>query len=71
MHELAENEKLMGWLYVGGIPDKVKPETPQVRRSRQGAQGAVVVRFARDGRVAIARATSVSAVPATVVQANG
>jgi nitroreductase len=26
MHELAENEKLMGWLYVGGIPDKVKPE---------------------------------------------
>ena len=26
MHDLADNEKLMGWLYVGGIPDKVKPE---------------------------------------------
>ncbi len=26
MHGLAENEKLMGWLYVGGIPEKTKPE---------------------------------------------
>jgi nitroreductase len=25
MHELADNEKLLGWLYVGGIPAKVKP----------------------------------------------
>ena len=26
MHELADNEKLLGWLYVGGKPDKRKPE---------------------------------------------
>ena len=26
MHELADNEKLMGWLYVGGIPERSKPE---------------------------------------------
>jgi hypothetical protein len=25
-HGLAKNEKLMGWLYVGGKPDKSKPE---------------------------------------------
>lgn len=25
-HGLAKNEKLMGWLYVGGKPDKTKPE---------------------------------------------
>lgn len=25
MHDLADNEKLMGWLYVGGIPDKPMP----------------------------------------------
>lgn len=24
MHELGDNEKLMGWLYVGGIPEKTK-----------------------------------------------
>ncbi len=24
-HELAENEELMGWLYVGGVPDKPLP----------------------------------------------
>ena len=26
MHGLAPNEKLMGWLYVGGIPERTKPE---------------------------------------------
>ena len=26
MHGLAPNEKLMGWLYVGGIPDRTKSE---------------------------------------------
>ena len=26
MHGLADNEKLLGWLYVGGKPDKRKPE---------------------------------------------
>ena len=26
MHELEDNEKLLGWLYVGGKPDKRKPE---------------------------------------------
>jgi nitroreductase len=26
VHGLAKNEKLMGWLYVGGIPDRTKPE---------------------------------------------
>lgn len=26
VHHLADNEKLLGWLYVGGIPDKTKPE---------------------------------------------
>ena len=26
MHGLAPNEKLMGWLYVGGVPEKTKPE---------------------------------------------
>lgn len=26
MHELADNEKMMGWLYIGGIPAKTKPE---------------------------------------------
>ena len=25
MHKLARNEELLGWLYVGGIPEKVKP----------------------------------------------
>lgn len=25
-HGLAKNEKLMGWLYVGGIPEKTKPD---------------------------------------------
>jgi nitroreductase len=29
MHELADNEKLMGWLYVGGVPEKAKPEKKQ------------------------------------------
>ncbi len=27
MHGLAPNEQLLGWLYVGGIPDKVKAES--------------------------------------------
>jgi nitroreductase len=26
MHHLARNEKLLGWLYVGGVPAKTKPE---------------------------------------------
>jgi len=26
MHGLADNEKLLGWLYVGGLPEKTKPE---------------------------------------------
>jgi hypothetical protein len=26
MHKLADNERLMGWLYVGGVPEKTKPE---------------------------------------------
>ena len=26
MHDLGENEQLLGWLYVGGVPEKVKPE---------------------------------------------
>lgn len=26
MHELADNERLFGWLYVGGMPEKQKPE---------------------------------------------
>ncbi len=26
MHKLAPNEKLLGWLYVGGFPEKTKPE---------------------------------------------
>lgn len=26
LHGLADNEKLLGWLYVGGVPDKTKPE---------------------------------------------
>lgn len=26
MHGLAPNEKLLGWLYVGGLPEKTKPE---------------------------------------------
>lgn len=25
MHKLARNEELLGWLYVGGIPENVKP----------------------------------------------
>ena len=25
MHKLARNEELLGWLYVGGIPEKAKP----------------------------------------------
>lgn len=25
-HGLAPHEKLLGWLYIGGLPDKVKPE---------------------------------------------
>jgi nitroreductase len=33
MHRLAENEQLLGWLYVGGVTDKVKPEK---RRSVAG-----------------------------------
>jgi hypothetical protein len=27
LHRLAPNEELMGWLYVGGIPDEAKPAT--------------------------------------------
>ncbi|MEQ1737809.1 MAG: nitroreductase family protein [Rhodoglobus sp.] len=27
VHELADNEHLMGWLYVGGIPDDAQPES--------------------------------------------
>lgn len=27
MHKLAENEELLGWLYVGGIPAEAKPST--------------------------------------------
>ncbi|PRY67168.1 nitroreductase [Glaciihabitans tibetensis] len=26
LHGLADNERLFGWLYVGGLPEKVKPE---------------------------------------------
>lgn len=26
MHGLADHEKLLGWLYVGGVPEKTKPE---------------------------------------------
>lgn len=26
-HGLAKNEKLMGWLYVGGKPERAKPES--------------------------------------------
>jgi nitroreductase len=26
MHELADNEKLMGWLYIGGIQERSKPD---------------------------------------------
>ena len=26
MHELAPNEQLLGWLYVGGLPDKTKSD---------------------------------------------
>lgn len=26
LHRLGKNEKLLGWLYVGGVPEKVKPE---------------------------------------------
>ncbi|MEP6481759.1 MAG: nitroreductase family protein [Rhodoglobus sp.] len=26
VHGLAANEKLMGWLYVGGVPEQTKPE---------------------------------------------
>jgi nitroreductase len=29
MHRLAENEKLLGWLYVGGIPENTKASTTQ------------------------------------------
>ena len=29
MHHLAENEKLLGWLYVGGIPENAKASTTQ------------------------------------------
>lgn len=28
MHELAPNEQLLGWLYVGGLPEKTKSEKP-------------------------------------------
>lgn len=28
MHELAPNEHLLGWLYVGGVPERTKSETP-------------------------------------------
>jgi nitroreductase len=28
MHELAPNEQLLGWLYVGGLPPKLKSEKP-------------------------------------------
>ena len=26
MHGLADNEKLLGWLYVGGVPERTKPD---------------------------------------------
>ena len=27
MHELADNERLLGWLYVGGLPERTKSGT--------------------------------------------
>jgi nitroreductase len=29
LHGLAKNERLLGWLYVGGIPDETKPGRKQ------------------------------------------
>ena len=26
VHKLADNEELLGWFYIGGIPEKTKPE---------------------------------------------
>ena len=31
MHGLAEHEELMGWLYVGGVPEQTKPERRTLR----------------------------------------
>ena len=28
MHQLADNEHLLGWLYVGGRPERTKSEKP-------------------------------------------
>jgi nitroreductase len=35
LHGLAPNEKLMGWLYVGGIPEQTKPEKNDSPRAEQ------------------------------------
>ena len=29
MHELAPNEQLLGWLYVGGLPERTKSDKPK------------------------------------------
>jgi nitroreductase len=29
MHELAPNEQLLGWLYVGGLPERTKADKPK------------------------------------------
>jgi nitroreductase len=35
MHHLASNEELLGWLYVGGIPEKTKPDKkPKIQAER-------------------------------------
>lgn len=34
MHKLADDEKLMGWLYVGGIPEKTKPSREAIDPAR-------------------------------------
>jgi hypothetical protein len=38
VHGLAKNEKLLGWLYVGGVPERTKPPRRDKFRGEQVLQ---------------------------------
>ena len=38
VHGLAKNEKLLGWLYVGGVPERTKPPRREKFRGEQVLQ---------------------------------
>ena len=68
MHGLAPEERLLGWLYVGGKPQGERPaaQADQSEGLPELAVGVGVVRPPTRGIDAIATATRVSAVPAIV-----